>query len=342
MKHFVGFLVFVFAGLFLALFLRNHRDSARDNRPILRVFGPSSFVSQWGPGPWLKQSFEKTCECRVEFVDGSDTAILFQRLKSESRNGADLVVGLDQFDLESALALFDWHTMNPGKVDFMDSVKPGMNRPQFIPYDWGVLAFVLRKSRAQQLPNKLDDLLDPQWRGQISMEDPRTSTPGLQFLSWLIQLRGEAAAFDFLKAFNHQVKTYAVSWSTSYGLFSKDQVKTVFSYTTSPVFHLVEEKDSDVVAVEFGEGHPLQFEYMGIPSLCKNCELAETFAALILSPAGQKIIMEKNYMFPAVTGVTEGTPFANIPPFKTLPMVNLSIAERERLLKKWSSLRRME
>lgn len=339
MKHFIGFLAFIFACLFLALFLRSHRETSRDARPVVRIFGPSSFVSQWGPGPWLKQAFEKNCDCRVEFVDGADASTLFQRLKSEARTGADLVIGLDQFDLEQASSLLEWKTPNVSQFDFDEKAKAGMVKNSFIPYDWGVLAFVLRQSEVSQLPHKFGDLLEAQWKGQIALEDPRTSSPGLQFLNWLIQLKGEDAAFEFLKVFNKQVKSYSVSWSMANGLFEKSQVKAYFSYMTSPIYF----QDSNIVAVEFDEGHPVQYEYVGIPAICKNCDLAESFLSLVLSPQGQKIIMEKNYMFPVIKGVKEGTPFANIPPMKILPMSQLpSIADKERILKKWSNLRRME
>lgn len=343
MRHLLGFLAIVFAGLFFALYMKNSRDPSRDQRPVLRVFGPSSFVSQWGPGPWLKQNFEKTCDCRVEFVDGADSTILFQRLKSEARVGADVVVGLDQYDLETASSSFEWKDLKLPEISFEEMVKPALGNPKFVPYDWGVLAFVVRKSELPHLPRKLDDLLAPEWQGQISMQDPRTSSPGLQFLLWLVQVRGEEGAFDYLKQFNRNVKSFSTGWSMAYGLFSKKQAKTVFSYTTSPVFHLVEEKDSDVVALEFDDGHPIQFEYAAIPAQCRQCELAEKFVQSLLSPEGQKLIMEKNYMFPVVQGVRDGTPFMNIPPFRTLRPTTLpNMLDRERLLKKWSALRRME
>lgn len=343
MRHVLGFLAIVFAGLLLALFLKNSRDPSRDSRPVLRVFGPSSFVSQWGPGPWLKTSFEKVCDCRVEYIDGADSTILFQRLKSESRAGADVVVGLDQYDLEVAGTSFEWKALSQSNIKFEDAVKPALGNSKFLPYDWGVLAFIVRKSDFQQLPRKLDDLLTADWQGQISMEDPRTSSPGLQFLLWLIQTRGEDAAFDYLKSFGKNVKNYSTSWSMAYGLFTKKQAKTVYSYVTSPVFHIIEEKDTDVVALEFEEGHPIQFEFAGIPAQCKQCELAERFVAMLLSVEGQKIVMQKNYMFPVVQGVKDGTPFMNVPPFRTLNSGNIpSLTDRERVLKKWSSLRRME
>ena len=129
----------------------------------------------------------------------------------------------------------------------------------------------------------------------------------------------------------------------AYGLFRKKQAATAWSYVTSPVYHVVEEKDNDVVAVEFNEGHPLQFEFVGIPSICKQCDLAQKFVQFVFSPEGQKAIMEKNYMFPSVQGVKVGTSFAAVPNFKTGLLTNVpSISERERLLKRWSQIRRQD
>jgi thiamine transport system substrate-binding protein len=344
MKNFLVFIILVFAGLFSAIVLKRNSDAGRDNHAVLRVFAASSFTSQWGPGPWLKENFEKSCDCRVEFQDGADPTILLQRLKSEGRTGgADVVLGFDQYDLESAQQGLEWKQLKLDDVDFEDEIRPLLTRSPLVPYDWSLLSFIVRKSDFKELPRGLNDLMKPELRGQIVMEDPRTSSPGLQFLLWLIQLKGEEKAFQFLKEFNQQLHSYAPSWSTAYGLFQKAQVKSTYSYVTSPVYHLVEDKTTDVIALDLAEGHPAQYEYAGIPATCKNCELAEKFMTLILSKEGQKIIMEKNYMFPAIKGVREGTVFASIPPYRKTDMsVIPSVVERERILKKWAALRRGE
>jgi thiamine transport system substrate-binding protein len=158
----------------------------------------------------------------------------------------------------------------------------------------------------------------------------------------VIQAKGEDSAFQYLKNLNKQAKTYASSWSSSYGLFKKSQVLTTFSYATSPVYHLLQEQDSTVVAAEFVEGHPVQYEYLAIPKSCKQCDLAKRFSELMLSPEGQKVIMEKNYMFPVVAGVKDGTAFGNVPPMKTISMLVPSASEKERILKRWSQLRRQD
>lgn len=342
MKNFLIFVILVFGALFASVVLKKGNQSAEESRPALRIFASSSFISQWGPGPQLKEIFEKTCECRVDLLDNADATIMIQRLKSEGRTGgADLVLGLDQFDLEAAHQGIEWRKLNLDEVDFEDMVRPLLTRSHLVPYNWGLLSFVIRKSEVPDAPRKLEDFLRPDLKGQIVMQDPRTSSVGLQFLLWLIQLKGEEKAFQFLASFNQQLHSYAPSWSTAYGLFQKAQVKSAFSYVTSPIYHLVEDKNSDVTAVELAEGHPAQFELAGVPTTCKNCELAERFVSLLLSPEGQKIVMEKNYMFPVLKGVRAGTPFADLPAYRAVEMsVIPTLSDRERILKKWAALRR--
>lgn len=342
MKHFILFVVVVFVGLFLALLNKNEENSPQATKPVLRVFGYSSFTGQWGPGPGLKELFEKDCDCQVQYIEGSDSGILLQRLKIEGKSlGADLVIGLDQFDLQKALAEQKWRELNISGLDAYDEVKPALQNSYFVPYDWGVISFVARKSDFTNPPQSLDALMDPDLKRKIALEDPRTSSPGLQFLYWVIRAKGEDEGFKFIQKTMDQVHSYSPTWSAAYGLFTKKQAKLALSYVTSPVYHLVEEKNNDYVALEFKEGHPIQFEFMGIPEFCRNCELAERYVNLMLSDQGQKLIMEKNYMFPIIKNIKDGTPFANIPHFKTLNEFQIpSAQEVERLLKKWSDVRR--
>lgn len=344
MRNFLVFLILVFAGLFAAIYLKTSGSSMEDGRPVLKVFASSSFISQWGPGTWLKQEFENSCQCRVEFHDSVDAQVLIQRLKSEGRvGGADIVFGLDQYDLEMAQAGLEWRKFPFQNFEMVDEVTKNLNQSVFIPYNWSLLSFVLRQSDGIAIPRKLEDLFSSELKSSIVLQDPRTSSPGLQFLLWLIQVKGEEQAFQFLAKLNQHIHSYAPSWSSAYGLFQKGQVKSTYSYVTSPIYHLVEDKSTDVVAATFQEGHPLQIEFAGIPATCRNCELAEKFMELVLSKPGQKVIMERNYMFPVIKGVTEGTVFSTVSQFKVFESKVLpSISDRERILKKWAALRRGE
>ncbi|WP_413586331.1 thiamine ABC transporter substrate-binding protein [Bdellovibrio sp. HCB274] len=342
MKNFIVFIAVVFCGLFLAMLNRTDSTPNSTSVPTLRVFGYSSFTGKFGPGPLLKAEFEKNCQCNVEFIEGSDSGILLQRLKIEGESlGADLVVGLDQFDLSKAMTEQQWRKMNLGNLNVYDSVKPALSNKFFVPYDWGALTFVMRTGDLKKVPVKIDDLLNSELTRKISLQDPRTSSPGMQFLYWLVRSKGEDEAFKFLQQLMPQVHSFSPTWSTAYGMFTNKQTKMVYSYVTSPLYHEIEEKKKDFQAIAFEEPLPLQFEFMGIPEFCRHCELAEKFVNLMLSPQGQKIIMEKNYMMPVMKGVRDGTPFASVPEYKTLNEFEiLSTAEVDRLLKRWTEVRR--
>ncbi|KHD89729.1 MAG: thiamine ABC transporter [Bdellovibrio sp. ArHS] len=344
MKHFIFFLAVIFLGLFLAVLNKTDQSGSASSLPTLRVFGYASFTGRWGPGPLLKEAFEKTCKCKVEFIEGSDSGILLQRLKIEGESlGADLVVGLDQFDLSKAVAEQPWRKLSLGQLDVYDSVRPALANSFFVPYDWGALTFIARKDELARLPASLDDLLAPELAKRIALQDPRTSSPGLQFLYWVIRSKGEEEGFKFLQKLMGQVHSFSPTWSTAYGLFTNKQTKLVYSYVTSPLYHEVEEKKSDYIALPFNEPLPVQFEFVGIPDFCRHCDLAEKFVNLMLSQDGQRIIMEKNYMFPVMKGVMEDTAFAPLVNVKTLDQVEiLSSSEVDRLLKRWTEIRRSE
>lgn len=342
MRHFIFFMAAIFTGLSLALLNRPNQNGSLGSEPVLRVFGYSTFTGRWGPGPLLKAAFEKSCKCKLEFIEGSDSGILLQRLRIEGESlGADLVIGLDQFDLSKALAEHKWRKLNAAKLDTYDAVKPALTNSYFIPYDWGALTFIARKGELSHYPISLDDLLLPEFRKKIALQDPRTSSPGMQFLSWVIRTKGETEGFKFIEKMMDQAHSFSPSWATAYGLFTNKQAQMAFSYTTSPLYHEIEEKKKEYFSLQFSESPPLQFEFIGIPEFCHHCELAEQFVNFILSNDGQKIIMERNYMFPVVRGVQEKSLFAGLQPAGVLQKFEVpTIAEVEHLLKRWTEIRR--
>lgn len=342
MKHFIFLIAAVFVALFLAMLNRDDSSKTPAAKPVVRIFGYSAFTGAWGPGPKLKELFEKNCNCTIEFIEASDSGILLQRLKLEGRSlGADMVIGLDQFDLQKAMSGHSWQKIQFAGMDFEPEIKSLVTNDYFVPYDWGVLTFMARKSEVPNPPKDLDGLLGSGFERQLALEDPRTSSPGLQFLWWVLQSKGEEAGFQYLQKLAPQVHSYAANWSTAIGLYNRKQTKLVFSYSTSPIYYQNEEKSTDHYALEFSEPAPMQVEFLGVPEFCNQCDLAVQFVNLILSREGQKIVMEKNYMFPVLRGVKEGTPFAAAHRFGKLMKFEIpSETEVERRLKRWSELRR--
>lgn len=342
MKHFFLFLAAVFLFLFVAHINKNQNFLASEQKPTIRVFAYSSFTSKWGPGPQLKQLFEQNCECIIEFIEGSDSGILLQRLKIEGQKlGADLVIGFDQFDLQKATVELSWRALDFSAIEIDSQIRLASKNEYFVPYDWGVLSFVARKSKGISSTMSLDDLLKSQFASKIALQDPRTSSVGLQFVMWVLKVKGEEEGFEYLKQMMKQAHSFSPSWSTAYGLFKSDQVDLVLSYTASPLYHSIEEKNDDYMSLEMIEPQPVQVEFVGIPAFCKNCNKAEEFINLIMSPEGQKIIMEKNYMLPVIKSVKSGTPFETIKvPFRLLDIEFPSLTKVDSVLDRWSQIRR--
>ncbi len=63
----------------------------------------------------------------------------------------------------------------------------------FVPFDWAPMTFVYRKGDFT-VPTKLDDLLKPEFKNKFAIQDPRSSSPGLQFYNWIRAVKGEGAA----------------------------------------------------------------------------------------------------------------------------------------------------
>ena len=182
------------------------------------------------------------------------------------------------------------------------------------------------------MPKNLTELLASE--KSIATQDPRTSSPGLQHLNWL----KSSAYFHFpsdLKRYFNQVVQVAPTWAGAYQLFTDKKVDVVFSYLTSPVYHWVNESDKDIIALSFEEPHPVQIEYMGIVATCPNCKMAQKVISFFQSQTAQKIIMEKNFMYPILPSVVLGTHFEKL----KMPQVK-QLDSDEGLIKVWNQFRK--
>lgn len=263
----------------------------------LTVYTYESFVTDWGPGPAVKQAFEAECGCTLEWVGVQDGVALLTRLKLEGANSrADIVLGLDQNLIAEAEATglfaphgvpFDKHEL---PIEWTD--------PIFLPYDWGNFAVIYDRERLQDPPMSLEALVDGDSPRRIVLQDPRTSTPGLGFLLWIKAVYGDEAA-DAWARLKPKILTVTPGWSEAYGMFTKGEADMVLSYTTSPAYHMVEEKTDRYQAAAFTEGHYLQVEVAGMLKAAPNPNLARRFMAFVTSPGFQDNIPTRNWMFPA-------------------------------------------
>ncbi|CDN56049.1 Thiamine-binding periplasmic protein [Neorhizobium galegae bv. officinalis bv. officinalis str. HAMBI 1141] len=270
---------------------------AEAQQKTLTVYTYESFISDWGPGPKVKETFEKTCACKLNFVGVADGVALLTRLKLEGKGtDADIVLGLDTNLISEAKAtgLFEPHGLDAAAA----KVPGNYSDDTFIPYDYGHFAVVYDTQAMKNPPRSLKELVDGDPAQKIAIEDPRTSTPGLGLLLWVKSVYGDQAPEAWAKL-RKRVLTVTPGWSEAYGLFTKGEVPMVFSYTTSPAYHVIEEKTDRYQAASFSEGHYIQIEVAGMLKGAKEKDLAKQFLKFMVSPAFQDIIPTTNWMMPA-------------------------------------------
>jgi len=266
-------------------------------KPILTVYTYDSFISDWGPGPQVKKAFEKQCDCTLKLVGLEDGVSLLTRLKLEGGNTqADIVLGIDTNLTSEARAtgLFKPHNLTMNDT----SLPHAWNDEYFLPYDYGYFAFVYNRELLKNPPSSLKELVEDPDAPEILIQDPRTSTPGLGLLLWIKKIYGSEADKAWAKL-SPRIVTVSKGWSEAYGLFLKGEAPMVLSYTTSPAYHIITEKDERFAAARFSEGHYQQIEVAGLIKTSKQKELAHEFLVFMQSAKFQTIIPTTNWMYPA-------------------------------------------
>ncbi len=281
------------AGLFAA-------TSAVAETPVLNVYTYDSFVSEWGPGPAVKEAFEEVCGCELNFVGAGDGAALLARVKLEgARSKADIVLGLDT---NLTAAAVETGLFAPHGSDAMVDVPNPFGAPgrwddaHFLPFDWGYFAFVYDNVKLPEPPRSFEELAASDLK--IVIQDPRSSTPGLGLLLWVKEQYGDEAS-GIWADLSDNILTVTKGWSEAYGMFTDGEADMVLSYTTSPAYHIVAEEDLSKSAALF-DSHYMQIEVAGKLASAPQPELADQFLDFMLSDAFQSIIPTTNWMYPAM------------------------------------------
>ena len=281
--------------------------AATAQAPTLTVYTYDSFVSDYGPGPKIKERFEAVCGCTLDFVAAGDGAALLGRIRLEgARSPADVVLGLDTNLTAAAAAtgLFAEHGMTPPDL----AVPGGWSDALFLPYDWGYFAFVYDSTRTPEVPGSFEALLDAPDDLTLVIQDPRTSTPGLGLLMWVKAIYGDRAP-EIWERLRPRIVTVTKGWWEAYSAFLDGEAAMALSYTTSPAYHAIAESDTTKKAAAFSEGHYMQIEVAGVLAGTDQPDLARQFLAFMLTDAFQEVIPTTNWMYPAVTpaaGLPEG------------------------------------
>ncbi|MEM8591029.1 MAG: thiamine ABC transporter substrate binding subunit [Pseudomonadota bacterium] len=276
--------------------------------PVLNVYAPDYFGSEWGPGPGIEAGFEEICGCDLKFVTGD---VLPRLLLEGERTEADVVIGLNTDVTKRAreTGLFAGHGQDKGAL----TLPIAWEDETFLPFNWSYVSFVYDTTRIEEPPASFAELAAAPEDLKIVIQDPRTSISGLALMLWVKSVYGDEAG-AYWESIAPRIVTVTKGWSEAYGMFTDGEVPMVLSFNTSPAYHIVAEEDETKAAAIFEDGHYAFFELAGKIAGTDEPELADQFMAFVMSADFQSMIPTTNWSYPSALA-TEAWPEA----FQALP-----------------------
>lgn len=270
----------------------------------LVVYTYRSFV-RWGPAAAIEEAFEaRHPGVDLVWVAPGGGAEMLSRLVAELSTGktdADVFLGLSAMDLPRALKEDVFGPYDPVLVSNLAHIPEELQfdaTGRVIPFDHGYVTFVASSALREDLvPRTFADLLRPELRGKIILQDPRTSTTGLAFLLWTVARFGDDWP-AFWKALLPNTLTVTKGWTEAFSMFEAGEAPIVLSYSTDAAYaYITAGAEKYRVVTPDGEAYRL-VEGMGIVRTTTKLDLAHSFMDIVLSPEIQALIPTSQWMFP--------------------------------------------
>jgi thiamine transport system substrate-binding protein len=295
--------------------------------------------------------FESEHNAEVQFLEAGDTGTAVNKAALSKDNPlADIFYGIDNTFLSRALEEGIFEAYQSPLLDEIDPIFQLDSTYQALPVDYCdvCLNYQISYFEEHQLapPETLEDLLLPEYRGLLTVQNPATSSPGLAFLMTTIGAFGEEGYLDFWTQLVENEVEIVNDWETAYySAFSQaggpDPI--VVSYSSSPPFEVLfseEPLEKAPTAAVIGPGTCFrQIEFVGILKGTENRDLAEKWIDYMLSPTFQEDIPLNMYVFPVNRQAVLEETFQNYleTPEITADVTPAMIAEgRERWINDWT------
>lgn len=304
----------VLALVLLATACGGDDDSASggDDRVTVRLLTHDSFVLSDD----VLTDFTERTGIEVELLQGGDAGtILNQAILSKGNPQADVLFGIDSTLLTRGLRedLFvPYESPALAHVDPAFLLDP---EHRVTPIDYGDVCLNYDKAWFEEagipVPTALEQLVEPQYRDLLVVEDAATSSPGLAFLLATIAHFGQDGWQAWWTALRANGVEVADSWESAYnaefsgGGASQGERPLVVSYASSPPVEVVY-ADPPVTEPPTGvieAGCYRQVEGAGILRGTRHEREARQVVDFLLSEEVQADVPLSMFVFPVRTGV---------------------------------------
>lgn len=152
-------------------------------------------------------------------------------------------------------------------------------------------------------PHSWDDLLKPEFKNQVMVAHPSTSGTAYTLLSTILQLRGEAAGWEYMTHLTNQIFQFTKSGSTP-GTFVGEGEAAVCITFSHDVIHRIEDQHLPLVLSFPEDGTGYEIGGLAIIQGAKHLDAAQIWFDWALTPAAQSLGPKyQAYQAPTVKGV---------------------------------------
>lgn len=254
--------------------------------------------------------FQSDTGIQVKFLKSGDTGTAVNKaILAKDKPLADVFYGVDNTFLSRALKenIFEPYNsplLNEIANDFILDPEHGA-----LPVDFGDVCLnydiAFFEQEGIQPPQNLEDLLKPQYKDLLVVQNPATSSPGLAFLFATIGRFGDPGYLDYWQGLVKNNVLVVNDWEVAYYQeFSRagGSKPIVVSYGSSPPFEVLYAEspieEPPTAAITKNDSCFRQVEFVGILRGTQHRELAEKWIDFMLSPTFQEDIPLQMFVFP--------------------------------------------
>ena len=285
---------------------------------------------------YLQKRFNEQFPQYKVIVNYMTTGSLAAKLKAEgTATDCDIIGELDSSSLEGLIEILaDLSTYDSSA--FLDELVPAHKK--YLPFERTSGCIIINEdfltARNLPVPSSYQDLLRPEYRGAISMPNPKSSGTGYFFLKNLVNVWGEDAAFNYFDRFADNVLQFTSSGGGPINALIQGEVGIALGMTFSAV-NVINTREVPFRIIYFEEGSPYTVYGMAIVKGKDSRQAVREVFEFYMNTLNRE---DKDLFAPEQIFKIQVNDIPNYPrDVKIADMRGIeSLPEKERLLEKWN------
>ena len=187
------------------------------------------------------------------------------------------------------------------------------------------------------VPKTWNDLLKPEYKGEIQVANPASSGTAYTMVATLVQLMGEDKAFDYMKKLHRNISQYTRSGTAPIKAVARGETSVSISFVHDGPGEKMQGFPVETITPSDGTG--AEIGSMSLIKGARNLEAAKKFYEWALTASAQEMgAAAKQFQLPSNKSAKVDP---RVPDFKKIKFIDYdyakygSSAERRRLIGKW-------